>query len=320
MPKEKTFVSLVCYLNNCEGEIESFVASARKTLSEKFEFSEIILVDDASRDATFKSATAIMNSLKVTGSVIKLSKFHGRELALFAGLDKAIGDWIFECQAPAFAHDLNMLETLFDKAKTGTDIVSLVPDAKPNFATRLFYALFNRFAPFEVAVAPETIVLMSRRALNAILTISERVRYKKALLALTGFPDCKIIYHSDRLPIDDRGFLAKAEVAMERFVSYTPLGTSLAVGISALFMAISLLVSSYAIVSYLFNKEIAYGWTSLMLFLSFGFSAMFFVLGLLSQHLGKIVREVVNLPIYNVDKSVSFFETTPSENDSTTRS
>ena len=98
--KEKAYVSIVVYLFNDAEGIRSFVGEVAPLFQKKFEYCQWVFVDDFSTDDTFNAASSVMKEMGLPGSVICLSQKHGRERGLLAGLDKALGDFIFEFDRP----------------------------------------------------------------------------------------------------------------------------------------------------------------------------------------------------------------------------
>ena len=95
--KEKNFASAVIYVHNAENRIETFLKTIIEVMEENFEHSEIICVNDSSDDNSLSlikktSECALTTSI----SVVNMSYFHGLELSMNAGLDMAIGDFVFE--------------------------------------------------------------------------------------------------------------------------------------------------------------------------------------------------------------------------------
>jgi dolichol-phosphate mannosyltransferase len=74
-----------------------------------------------------------------------------------------------------------------------------------------------------------------------------------------------------------------------------------------LFLAISVFMIGYALFMYFFKQAIVEGWTSLMILVAFGFSGIFFILGMLGEYIGRILIETQNRPSYTV-KSVEVYK------------
>ena len=95
--KEKNFISAVIYVHNAENRVKRFLNMIIRVLENNFEHSEVICVNDCSQDNSLqiiKNTSTVAKSTSV--SVLNMSYFHGRELAMNAGMDLAIGDFVLE--------------------------------------------------------------------------------------------------------------------------------------------------------------------------------------------------------------------------------
>lgn len=93
--REKNFASAVVYVHNAEERIEEFLRMIVQVMEDNFEHSEIICVNDASEDASVSVIKKVSQDVTVTSvSVINMSYFHGLELAMNAGVDMSIGDFV----------------------------------------------------------------------------------------------------------------------------------------------------------------------------------------------------------------------------------
>ena len=95
--KEKNFISAVVYVHNNEDEIEYFLKSINEKLASNFEKYEIICVNDYSTDDTVKIINNISKEFQnTTVNIINMSYKQGLEKSMLAGVDFAIGDFVFE--------------------------------------------------------------------------------------------------------------------------------------------------------------------------------------------------------------------------------
>ena len=95
--KEKNFVSSVVYVHNAEKRIGTFISVIMKVMEDNFENFEIICVNDCSTDnSVHEIKSAVENHSSACVSVVNLSYYHGIEMAMNAGIDLAIGDFVFE--------------------------------------------------------------------------------------------------------------------------------------------------------------------------------------------------------------------------------
>lgn len=306
--KEKAFISFVVYLYNESDIIEDFLKKINPVIESKFEHFEYILVDDFSTDDTYTKSIEAVEKLNIKASIIRMSRKHQKELALFAGADKAVGDYIYEFETPIIDYPLTLIHDMFDNLKTGHDIITLEP-IKKSFSSKCFYYLFNRFSYTDYDIYTERIRLTTRRVLNSTLNINERIRSKKALASLAGFSKISITYK----PInndykDTRKFYEKLQIAIEFLISYSNLGTRIPIFISIAFILFSAWMSIFALCTWFSMSGIARGWTSTIIFISICFAGVFFILGILSEYITKILKETINIPLYTIQRQHSTYE------------
>lgn len=303
--KEKPFVSIVVYLHNSSKDVDNFLRKINQVIESKFEYFEYIMVDDFSEDGTYEKAIEIAKAMKIKVSIIRLARKHNKELALLAGADKSVGDYIFEFETPIIDYPLEIINEMFDKTKEGYDVVTLEP-TKRTFSTKIFYYLFNKFSYIDYDIYTERVALYSRRAMNSILNINEKIRSRKALLFLTGFVKTNIKFAPiNKKYRDTRRFFEKVQLAIEFLVSYSSIGTKLPIFLSIVFILFSISASFFALYIRFFKSGIVSGWASMIIFLSISFAGVFFILGILSEYISKILKESINTPLYTIKKQHS---------------
>ncbi|WP_028595323.1 glycosyltransferase [Paenibacillus assamensis] len=307
--KEQVFISVVVYLHNCERTIESFIRFLDKSISDTFEDYEIVLVNDCSKDKTLERARMGIKGLKGDCTIINLSRKHGVEQAMMAGLNKSMGDFVFEIESTTIDYADDIFSTLYQYATSeNNDIVAASSD-RTSFHSKVFYKLLNKLSYLDMSLSTESIRLVSRRALNAMLNLKEKVRYRKALYEYTGYSKAVLHYEADKSVPADKKKLNRENIslAIDVLVSFSNAGLKLAHYLSILFFTFSMLMGGYTIYSYLFNESIVQGWTTTMIFVSFGFAGLFFIVGLLGEYISRILIETQNRPFYTT-KSVESYK------------
>jgi len=298
--KEKCFVSVVTYLCNDGGSVFEYLTRMNSIISDGFESFEFVMVNDFSTDNTVDEIRRFKNSSNATVVVVNMAWSHGPELAILAGNDMAIGDFIVEVDSAALDFPPGLVYEMYQKCTSGTDIVSAVPKSRIKFKSRVFYSLFNSVTG--IGLTTETLRIVTRRALNAVLMSKEKIRYRKLLYKLSGYPSASVEYEPASGPAAHHGRSLRSDIALALNVltSYSDLGLRIAALLSFVFFAFSCGGGLYAILIYIFKQSVVTGWTTTMLFLSFGFSGMFFVMGFLLKYLSMILQEVQNKPLYRV--------------------
>lgn len=294
----KAFVSAVVYVRNNEDTLPDFLDAVANTLSKAFAFAEIICVDDASSDKSSSVIRSFAESHRdVCFSTVHMGHFHGREIAIRAGDDLAVGDCIIEFDSAILDFDPALICDAYAKQTEGFDVVSVVPTGKRRVTSRLFYKAINSSAEVANDLDTETFRILSRRALNRVESASQTIPYRKALYANSGLPQAVIQF--EPLTHDDMKRTSKLfrrserkyrlDVAVEAMLLFTKTGYKIALALSLFMMAVTLFMVVYALVCYVIGITVA-GWTTTVLFLAFAFFGLFGILAIIIKYLQVIVN------------------------------
>ena len=130
---------------NAEKQIQEFLGGIINVLEENFEHSEIICVNDSSEDNSYEEIKKLSEKTRSTSiSIVNMSYFHGLELAMDAGTDMAIGDFVFEFDNTYLDFESTVIMEIYHHALKGYDIVSASPKRKEKISSRLFYFVLNK--------------------------------------------------------------------------------------------------------------------------------------------------------------------------------
>lgn len=305
--KNKVFVSLIAYAHNDQDAIERFLKENDEFLHGAFDCYEIIVVNDGSTDGTAEAVERAASSLRGNLILINLPWKHGVEPAMTAGLHKSVGDFVYEQESVRADFSAPFLLELYETAVTGYDIVAGVPEAAQSVSSRLFYRFINKVSYADLNMTSETVRLVTRRALNAMLALKEKFRYRKALYALTGYPRKNVVYPGGRRG-SGRVWGENMDLFFDVVIGYSNIGIRLIHFLSAALFLFSLAIGGWAFVSY-FRENVVEGWTTTMVFLSCVFSGLFFILGIIGEYVLRILDEVKGRPYYTVSSTRVFSET-----------
>lgn len=180
----------------CYNEEESLAELHRRVLAAckaaPIKSFEIILVNDGSRDKTL----GIMQDLVKSDPhvvAINLSRNHGHQLALSAGLAEAKGDYIFVLDAD-LQDPPELLTPMLERArKGGIDVVYGQRAARQGetwfklFCAKTFYRVLSFLSETEIPENVGDFRLMSRRVLDTLLSMPEQQRFIRGMIAWIGF-------------------------------------------------------------------------------------------------------------------------------------
>lgn len=307
LSKEKNFISIVVYLKNVEEKIEKFSKEIDSFFKNRFLAYEFIFVNDNSQDETKDKLKTISETLVGNVVVVNLAYEHGIEIAMLAGVDLSIGDFIFEFDSIEINYKLEEIMKIYEKSMQGYDIVSASPNTKLKLSSKIFYKILNTVSYKHMDLTTEVFRIISRRAINRILRNKEKFRYRKALYHYSGFNTFIYKYIPiNNIKIENNiKFKERINLAFEILMNFSDLGAKLAINISLLFLLFTIFGLGYTIYSYLILDKIQEGWTTLMLFMSISFSGVFFILAVLAKYMTITMEEVKEKPNYifsNIDR------------------
>ena len=127
--KEKNFISAVVYLHNDGAQAVRFFKALNAVLDQHFEQYELVAVDDACADDTIPTLRDWAKALEKPLTILHLSLHQGRETAMNAGLDAAIGDYVYEFDSTQTPYPIELVFEAYRAAMAGSDIVSVCPRA-----------------------------------------------------------------------------------------------------------------------------------------------------------------------------------------------
>lgn len=288
--RRDAFLSVIVPVHEAVLTIEPLLRQLSAWTRSTFEHYEIVVVDDASRDGTVARVRALQSELES----IQLYCLHrplGFEVALVAGLDNAIGDWVI-----TFDYRLHSVEDLpaLIAAAPGHEMVFGLPAApRPDFVQQRFAGLFQKLTGLLLPRAISHLRLYTRGVVNYILQNNDR---DELLYVLPVFATQKIAYVTcpGAQSPPRFGWAKAARILLSCSITPLRLLTLLALLASGL----SFLYAAYIVGVALLRRQVVEGWISLALPIAIMFMLVSTILGVLSEYVYRIVLETKKRPVY----------------------
>jgi polyisoprenyl-phosphate glycosyltransferase len=294
-----------CYNEEaCLAELYArLTAAARSVVGQDY---EIVLVNDGSRDRSWEMMRAL-SAQDPRLVAINLSRNHGHQLALTAGLDLCAGRRILIIDADLQDPPELLPAMLAEMDERGADVVYAVRKARAGETAfkrgtaKLFYRLLSRLAEIEIPRDTGDFRLMSRRALDALLSLPEQARFIRGMVAWVGFRQVPIAYdRAERHAGQSKYPLSKMiRFALDAVTGFSTAPLRMASHIGLWLVAASVLLLGYIAFGFLTGSAIQ-GWTSLMLVVVILGAVQMFVLGMIGEYLGRLYMEAKHRPLYIV--------------------
>ena len=270
----------------------------------------ILYVDDGSHDRTWK----LVEEFAASGSPVKglkLAHNVGHQQALWAGLEYAAAhaDAVVSIDAD-LQDNVESIREMVDYFNKGIDIVYGVRRERrtdsffKKTTAQLFYRLMSNLGG-EIVYNHADFRLMSRRAVEALMSYPERNLFLRGMVCSMGYPSAVVYY--DR----EKRFAGESKYPFSKMLSFAVDGiTSFSVRplryivlLGLLFILISIVARIYGFLSYLEGDTIP-GWTSLLVSIWFIGGMVTTAIGIIGEYVGKIYKEVKRRPRYFVEKVV----------------
>ncbi|CAN5416346.1 glycosyltransferase family 2 protein [soil metagenome] len=278
-------------------------AAARASVGEDF---EILFINDGSKDDSWP----VMQRLSAADPhlvAINLSRNHGHQLALTAGLDLCAGAQVLIIDA-----DLpDPPELLADMRATMTaqaaDVVYAVRRKRAGeslfkkVTAAAFYRLLDRVTDTAIPLDTGDFRLMSRRALDALLAMPEQARFIRGMVAWVGFRQVPFAYdRHERFAGETNYPLGKMiRLALDAVTGFSTAPLRLASHAGLVLTGLSMLLFVYIAIGFFTGSAVA-GWTSTMLVVVLLGAVQMCVLGMIGEYVGGLYVESKRRPLYLV--------------------
>jgi dolichol-phosphate mannosyltransferase len=268
---------------------------------------EIVLIDDGSRDGTWSLiADLTERDPRVVG--VKLSRNHGHQLALSAGLSVCAGERILVIDAD-LQDPPELLPDMMARMDEGYDVVygqrtdREGETAFKKITAHLFYRLIARLVDVPIPVDTGDFRLVSRRALDTLNAMPERHRFIRGMVSWIGYPQIALPYRRAARNAGETKYPLKKMIqfSVDAITSFSivPLRVASFLGVGAALLA--MVVAAYALASWM-SGEAVQGWTSLMVITLMLGGAQLLVLGLMGEYLGRLYIESKGRPLFVIEE------------------
>ena len=271
---------------------------------------EIIFVDDGSTDDTWQLIRALAEADSAVRGV-RLSRNHGHQLALSAGLDETRGERVLVLDADLQDPPELLPDMLQLMRETGSDVVYGTRRRRSGetLLKRLtawgFYRLMARWSDTPIPMDTGDFRLMTARIVETLRAMPERQRFVRGMISWIGFKQVPLVYerhprHAGVTKYPLRRMLRFAADGLTGF-SIAPLRMASALGVTFGLVGVCGLI--YALGSLWWGSVVS-GWTSVIaaIFLLGGIQLL--VLGVIGEYLGRLYLESKRRPLYLVDQVI----------------
>lgn len=270
---------------------------------------ELVLVNDGSNDATWKIMRELSNVDKHVVA-INLSRNHGHQLALSAGLQLCRGERVFIIDAD-LQDPPDLLPKMMARMDGGCDVVfgqrikRVGETAFKKASAFVFYRLLNRMADINIPQNTGDFRLMSRRAVDILNGMPEHNRFIRGMVSWIGMRQEALPYErAARFAGETKYPLSKmVRFAIDAITGFSVRPLRLASYLGICFGTATMALLAYVVVQYFLGHTVE-GWASLaVIILALG-SVQLVVVGVLGEYLGRLYLESKGRPLFVIQEVV----------------
>ena len=296
-------VSIVIPCYNSEHTIGKVVELAIEEFNklEKYDC-EFVLVNDYSRDGTWKSIAALAEKHpNVKG--INLAKNFGQHNAIMAALNYTEGDLIIGMDDDMQNHP-SQIPQFLDKIEEGYDIVFGVFKERKFSAFKNFTGAVSRFLLWHLLDRPKDIQMSSfwccrRYVRDEVVKYDGYNTFLQVLFFRTTHNIANIeIEHFEREVGSSNYNFRRGLNLFLSCLNFTVIPLRAATFFGTLFSAAGFIGAVVVLIRKLLDPSIAIGWSSLMCAMLVFFGIAFLMLGIIGEYLGKLMLNINKTPQY----------------------
>ena len=300
-------VSVIIPSFNEEDNIQNTAEVIGTTLSEADIDYDLLFISDGSTDETF----SIVSNLSAKDRRIKgiqFSRNFGKEAAIFAGLEYAIGDCVavIDCD---LQHPPKTLVEMYNLWQEGYEVVEGIKSdrGKEGLIHRLFvnifYGIMSNLMKMDMNSTSD-FKLLDRKVVNALLELTERNTFFRALSFWAGFKSTSVYYKVEERKAGKSkwSFAGLVKYAISNTTSFTTAPLKIVLVLGVIMIIFSVILGIETLVNF-FLGIAADGFTTVILLILIIGGCIMISLGIIGHYIARIYEEVKGRPRYIVSKT-----------------
>jgi len=310
MPVFTPEVSFVIPVYNEESNLPMLVDRIVKIMDNSPIHLEAVLVDDGSRD----NSRQILQQLAISDPrfhIILLSRNHGHQLALTAGLSVARGsEGVFvldgDLQDPP-----ELLDTFYRKHKEGYDVVYAIREKRKEvfykrFAYFIFYRILKKIANIEIPLDSGDFSFISRRVVDVLNKMPEESRFIRGMRTWIGFKQIGIAYdRQERASGDSKYSFGKlVQLALNGIYNFSEFPVKFVMILGGLAISSSVLYLISVIIKKMFFDQVIEGFTALLFVVILFGGIQLLAIGILGEYILRIFFQSKSRPNFIIETEI----------------
>lgn len=298
-------VSLVVPCYNEQDNVAPLLQAVRQAFDGKIRDYEVIFVNDGSRDDTWNQLKTLAKHNKNL-KIINFSRNFGKEAAMYAGLQKAVGQYVTLIDADLQQRPevvVQMVEFL-DNNPDYDCVAAYQKQRKEgaalSFFKKMFYKLINRMSEIEFHPGASDFRTFRREMVAAMLEMKEYFRFSKGIFSWVGFNTHFMPYEVRQRNAGQSSwsFQKLFQYAIHGIVAFTTAPLNIATWLGGICAALSAVYMIVVVIQKLFFGIAVPGYPTLVVLILLIGGIQMLMLGIMGQYIARIYIEGKKRPVY----------------------
>lgn len=293
-----------CY--NEEQTVELFYTEVEKMSQYMPDIqTDYLFVDDGSTDRTLEKVKELHVRDKRV-KYISFSRNFGKEAAMYAGLEHVSGEYAVimdaDLQDPPMLLP-EMLRTIREEQYDSVATRRVTRKGEPpirSFGARQFYHIMNKISDVELMDGARDYRFMTRKYVNAVLSLKEFNRFSKGIFGWVGFRTKWLEFENQERSAGETkwSFWKLVQYSLQGIVSFSETPLYIASVLGGGMCGVALLAIIFIIVRQLLFGGSAFGWPSMACIVILIGGIQLLSIGILGLYFSKMYLEIKHRPIY----------------------
>jgi polyisoprenyl-phosphate glycosyltransferase len=311
---EPVTLSLVIPVYNEEATLDALFATIRERLAALAISSEIVLIDDGSRDRT-SEMIAEMTRRDPRFRSIHFSRNFGHQAAVTAGLHFARGSAVVVMDAD-LQDPPELLTTMLERWREGYHVVYAqrvkrhAESAMKRGIAYVYYRVLQRLTDVTIPADTGDFCLMDRRVVDLLNRMPERNRYLRGLRAWLGFRQTAVPFERPPRYAGEPKytFWKSLSLGVNGVVGFSKVPLRFATYLGMIVSAVSVVLMGWAVYQRVVGANTVRGWASTLVVILLLGGVQLLMIGVVGEYLSRIYDEVKQRPMYVIGDLRGFTE------------
>jgi glycosyltransferase involved in cell wall biosynthesis len=308
MQVSNIFVTVVLVVDEYAEDVSERIKKLADLLRRRYANYEVVIVDNGIGQEELSRVRVLLPKIACI-RILRLSRSHDTDTAIFAGVEASIGDYVCTLYNP---DPIELLPKFLEKATEYDMVFGIAKNLKrksrfEEYGARFLYWYSKRFLHINIPRGSTYFICMNRAAANALTRSGRFMRHIRHMGKRVGFHATNLEYE---LPQTKQiytqvgpGTLWSRAIDLISNYSNHPLRMVTYFGLLA--GLLNIFYAAYVVTVNLSDSTVERGWTTLSLQSSLMFFILFLIMALLAEYIGKILNETQQEPPYHIMQELS---------------